>query len=139
MKIRYVATSLFLMVALTAGLARGTVWASDNRTDQERPIRLYASARFGPIGAIKMAFVSGGAVAIDGRIARGEELIWGGELIKVLSDRKAQVTLDSIGEITLARGGAVRCTTARGEFNESSHQVLVASLVEGSIDVKLNG
>ena len=139
MKIRCVATALFLMVALTAGLARGPVWASDNRTDQERSIRLYASARFGPIGAIKMSFVSAAAVAIDGRIARGEELIWGGELIKVLSDRKAQVALDSIGEVTLARGAAVRFTTARGEFNESSHEVLVASLVEGSIDVKLNG
>lgn len=139
MKVRCVATALFLMVALTAGLARGPVWASDSSTDQERSIRLYASARFGPIGAIKMAFVNGGAVTIDGRIARGEELIWGGELIKVLSDRKAQVTLDSIGDVILARGAAVRFTTARGEFNESSYEVLVASLVEGSIDVKLNG
>jgi uncharacterized protein YaiE (UPF0345 family) len=139
MKIRHVAIALFLMVALTSGLAIGPAWARDNSTDQEKPIRLYASARFGPIGAIKMNFLGGGAVAIDGRIARGDKSIWGGELIRVLSERKVQVALDSIGEVTLTQGASVRFTTARTEFKDTSHEVLVASLVEGSIDVELNG
>jgi hypothetical protein len=139
MKIRYVATALFLMIALTAGLACGPVRASDNNTDHERPIRLYGSARFGPIGSIKMNLVSPAAVAINGRPARGEELLWGGELIKLLSDRKVHVALDSIGEVTLTQGASVRFTTTRGEFEGSSREVLVASLAEGSIGVKLNG
>ncbi|MEK6284558.1 MAG: hypothetical protein AABO57_02345 [Acidobacteriota bacterium] len=138
MNLRYAATGLLLIAALTAGLAPGPVFAGDNSADQERPIRLYATAGFGPIGAIKVNSLSRGAVAIDGRIAQGGELIWGGELIKVLADRTARVALDSIGEVTLARGAMVRIATARASSDDAGYRVLVASLAQGSIDVKLN-
>jgi hypothetical protein len=138
MKIGYAATGLFLIVALTAGLAPAPVRASDRSADQERPIRLYASAHFGPIGAINVNSLTDGAVAIDGRIARGDDLIWGGELIKVLPDRTARVALDSIGQVTLARGAMVRFASSRASSDDAGCEVLVASLVEGSIAVRLN-
>lgn len=138
MKIRYSATGLCLIVALTAGLVPAPVSASDLSADQQRPLRLYASARFGPIGAIKMNSLSGAAVAIDGRIAQGEAPIWGGELIKVVADRTVRVALDSIGQVSLSQGATVRFARARASADEAGYDVLVASIVAGSAFVKLN-
>lgn len=138
MKFSYSATGLFLIVALTAGLAPARVCAGGHGTDQERPIRLYATARFGPIGAIKLNSLSDAAVAIDGRIAQGEAPIWGGELIKALADRKVRVALDSIGQVTLSRGSMVRFASARASSDNAGYEVLVASILAGSVDVKLN-
>ena len=138
MKIRRATTVLVVIVALTAGLAPTRVSASGPNTDQERPIRLYATAHFGPIGAITLNSLSGATVAIDGRIAQGEGSIWGGELIKVVADRTVRVALDSLGQVTLSRGAMVRLASARASSNDSGYEVLVASIVAGSIDVKLN-
>jgi hypothetical protein len=138
MRFRYSATGVFLIVALTTGLAPAPVSAGGHSTDQERPIRLYATARFGPIGAIKLNSVSGAAVAIDGRVAQGETPIWGGELIKVRADRTVRVALDSIGQVTLAQGAMVRFAAARASSDDAGYEVLVASIVAGSVDVKLN-
>ncbi len=128
---------LILILALLTALIPAPVRAGENGAEETRPLRLYASAHFGPIGAVKLNSLTAGAVAIDGRIGQSE--IWGGESIRVLSDRKVQVALDSIGQVTLGRGASVRLATARTALKDISHEVLVASLVEGSIDVKLNG
>ncbi len=138
MKIRYAATGLSLILALTAAPLSRPVWASDLRADQQRPIRLYASARFGPIGAIKLNSLSGAAVAIDGRLAQGEASIWGGELITVAADRSVRIALDSIGQVTLARASMVRIASARASSDDAGYEVLVASVVAGSVDVRLN-
>jgi hypothetical protein len=138
MKIRQAATVFALIVALMAGLAPAPVVAGGHGTDQERPIRLYATARFGPIGALKLNSLSGAAVAIDGRIAQGETPIWGGELIKVRADRTVRIGLDSIGQVTLAQGAMVRLATARAYADDAGYQVLVASLVAGSLNVTLD-
>lgn len=137
MKPKYPATIL-LIAALTIGMAPASARASDNNADQGKLIRLFATARFGPIGAIKVNSLSEGAVAIDGRIAKPEEVIWGGELIKVLADHTARLTLDSIGQVTLARGALVRFSNARASSDEASYDVLVASILDGSVEVKLN-
>ena len=138
MKIRQAATVLCLTMALTAGLTSAPVSASDHNADPARPIRLYATAGFGPIGAIKLNSLSDAVVAIDGRIVRGQAPIWGGELIKVRADRTARVVLDSIGQVTLAQGAMVRLATARATSDDAACDVLVASIVAGSVDVKLN-
>jgi uncharacterized protein YaiE (UPF0345 family) len=129
---------LILILALLTALIPASVRAAENGAEETRALRLYASAHLGPIGAVKLNSLTAGAVAIDGRIGQAEIPIWGGELIRVLSDRKVQVALDSIGQVTLGRGASVRFATARAALNDISHEVLVASLVEGSIDVKLN-
>jgi hypothetical protein len=138
MRIRQATTTLCLIAALTAALTPAPVSATDRALDDARPIRLYASERFGPIGAIKLNSLSDAGVAIDGRIAQGEAPIWGGELIRVRSDRIVRVVLDSIGQITLARGAMVRFASARASSEDAGYQVLVASLIAGSVEVKLN-
>src|SRR6266851_2271415 len=138
MKARYAATVFCLIAALTVGLAPAPACAADNTNGQERPIRLFATARYGPIGAIMMNSLSPRAVAIDGRFAQGEELIWGGELIKVLSDRTVCIALDSIGQATLSRGAMVRLANARASSEDRGYEVLVASIVQGSVELRLN-
>jgi len=119
-------------------LVPAPVRASDHPTTPERPIRLYATARFSPIGVIKLDSLSRAVVAIDGRIAQGEAPIWGGELIKVVADCTVRVVLDSIGQITLARGAIVRFASERAWSEDVAYEVLVASLVTGNANVKLN-
>jgi hypothetical protein len=138
MKNRYTATGMFLIVALAAGTLPSPVRASDRSTTSETPILLYSSAQFGPIGAIKLNSLGGPVVAIDGRIAKGEESIWGGELIQVGGDCRVNVVLDAIGQVTLARGATVRFARARASSGDAVYEVLVASVVAGTAEVKLN-
>jgi hypothetical protein len=137
MKIKSHVTGLILM-AIMASLTPAPVRAGGSGSDGEKPIRLYASERFGPIGLIKLNSLTVRDVSVDGRIPQGEASIWGGELIRVIDDRKVRVAFDSLGEVTLARGATVRFATARGTYNDAGHDVLIASLEQGSLDVKLN-
>lgn len=127
-----------ILIAIIASLTPAPARARHNGSDGERPIRLYAFERFGPIGSIKQNSLILRDVSVDGRISRGETLIWGGELIRVISEGQARVTFDSLGEVRLSRGATVRFSASRGTHNNSSHDVLVASLEHGSLDVKLN-
>lgn len=138
MKRRQIAATLCLMAVLTSGLAPASAAAGNHNAEQDRTIRLYATARFGPIGAVKLNSLSDAAVAIDGRIAQGEAPIWGGELIKVRAGRTAKVVLDSIGQVTLAQGAVIRLATSRASSDQTGYDVLVASIIAGSADVKLS-
>lgn len=136
MKTRFSATGLGLIVALLTGLVGSPISARGEGHD--KPLRLYASAPFAPIGAVSVDSVIGGSVAIDGRLVQGEGTIWGGELIRVAPDRTAQVALDSIGEIKLSHGAEARFSTARCTEGDAGYLVLVASIVEGKVEVRLN-
>lgn len=127
-----------ILTALLASSIPAHARASDNGSDTDRSIRLYASARFGPIGLIKSNSPAVRDFSVDGRLVQGETSIWGGELIRVVGAGKLRVAFETLGDVTLARGAAVRFTAARGRSNDSSHAVLVASLEQGSIDVRLN-
>jgi hypothetical protein len=124
-------------LAVTAGLAPAPILASGRGADQQKPIRLYATSRFGPIGVIKLSSISGGAVAIDGRVAKSEAPIWGGELIKSLADRPVRIALNSIGQVTLSRGATVRLASGRASSDNAGYDVLVASIVTGSAAMQL--
>lgn len=127
-----------LLVSLFTSLAPIPAQASDGGVDNGRPVRLFASAHFGPIGLIAANAFAASDVAIDGRLAQGNTTIWGGELIRVIGNNRIRVMMESLCEATLTRGTSVRFTTARAAGDESSQQVLVASLEEGSIDLSLH-
>ena len=137
MKIKFYTTGLALL-AVIASLIPAPVRASGNGLDGEKPVRLYASERFGPIGSIKLNLLTAGDVSVDGRRSQGETTIWGGELIRVLDDRRVRVAFDSLGEVMLSRGATVRFTAGRGTRNDGGYDVLIASLEQGSLDLKLN-
>jgi hypothetical protein len=138
MRIKRATTVICLMVLLSASFLPAPATAGSHGSDDERTIRLYASARFGPIGTIKLNSLSDSPVAIDGRIAESEAPIWGGELIRVRAGRTARVSLDSIGQVTLAQGAMVRLATATAASEGGTYTVLVATVVLGSMDVKLS-
>ena len=137
MKIKSYTTGLALL-AVIASLIPAPVNASGNGLDGEKPVRLSTSERFSPIGFIKLNSLNARDVSIDGRRSQGETAIWGGELIRVLDDRRVRVAFESLGEVMLSRGATVRFVAGRGTRNDAGYDVLIASLEQGSLDLKLN-
>lgn len=137
MATRYSAIALLLVITLIFSLTPNAVRADSDNSNEDRPIRLYASAHFGPIGAIKANSMSGGPVVINGRVAGSEQMIWGGELIEAPIDRSVRVSFESIGQVTLDRGAMVRFGTALADPNDYGRHVLIASLINGTLQVKL--
>ncbi len=131
---RFSATALLLVLVLATGIAPKSAFADDT----ERAIRLYASARFGPIGSISDASFDKQSVVINGRAVYGEQTIWGGEFIQSRAGQSVRVSFDSIGEVTLADNAMVRFGTSHGSPDDTGRNVLVASLMNGSLSVKLD-
>lgn len=137
MKIKSHVSGLVLF-AIIASLTPARVHAGSASSEGEKPIRLYASERFAPIGWIKLNSLYARDVSVDGRISHGDTAIWGGELIRVIDDRRVSVAFDSLGEVTIREGATVRFNAARGTYNDTDRNVLVASVERGSVDFKLN-
>lgn len=135
---RFSATALLLAFILIIGITPKSAFADGGSNDTERPIRLYASARFGPIGSIADTSFAKKAVVINGRAVYGEQVIWGGEFIQSRAGQSVRVSFDSIGQVTLADDAMVRFGTAHGSPDDTGRNILVASLMNGSLSVKLD-
>lgn len=124
---------LLLLFVLAAGLYPNSAHADGD--DHQKAFRLYATAAFGPIGSL----YSSGSVAINGRRTEGQQMVWGGDLIETLDDASAGVMLDAIGQVTLRNGAMVRLSTKPAGIDEDkSRHILVASLADGDMVVKLD-
>ena len=134
MKTTFSATVRLLIVALILGLTPGPAAALDKTAGEDRPIHLRVTARFSPIGAIVGNVTGPGAAMIDGRIASGEQPIWGGELIQSPSEKTVRVSFDSTGEAALAGGASARFGVVP---DDAGMQMLVASIVRGGVNFKL--
>lgn len=121
-----------LVVALLAALIPAPAHAGHSGKDAESR---NTPARFGPIGSISKKSL-GDTASIDGRISQGGDPIWGGELISAAGNRSVQIDLDSIGQVTLDRRSSVRLASASS--GNSRADVLIATLVTGSININLN-
>lgn len=135
---RFPAMALLLAFVLITGMAPKSAFADGDSTDTERPIRLYASARFGPIGSITDTSFAKQPVVINGRAVYGEQMIWGGEFIQSRAGQSVRVSFDSIGTVILADNAMVRFGTSHGTPGETGRNVLIASLMNGSLSVKLD-
>lgn len=130
-------SGFMLCMLLAVGLAPIRI-SAEGGSDQERPIRLYSTATGAPIGSITGDPIGARAVAINGRVTRGDQLLWGGELLQALSNESVRVAFDDVGSLTLESGAAVRISTSRAAAGADSQRMLVASLIRGDISVKLN-
>ncbi|MFP5261913.1 MAG: hypothetical protein ACLGJB_08420 [Blastocatellia bacterium] len=128
---------MLLILALITGFSPNAAHADGDGGDADTPIRLYASERFGPVGVIRENSPGSSAVVIDGRACAGERMIWGGELIEAPSDRPLHVSFDSVGEVTIGRGAVARFTTSPASPYDAGRHVLVASVVNGGLNFKL--
>lgn len=134
MKTTLSATVRLLIVALVLGLTPVPAAALDNTAGEDRPIHLRVTARFSPIGAIVGNVTGPAAAMIDGRIASGEQPIWGGELIQSPNETTVRVSFDSTGEAALAGGASARFGVVQAD---DGTQVLVTSIVRGGVNFKL--
>lgn len=116
--------AMVVIAAFVAGFVPAPAQAGGS--DEARPIHLYATESFGPIGRIATNSPSGDA------------LIWGGEVITAAADKRVRVALDSVGLIILTPGTAVRVARGRATSESSGCDVLVASLMRGRIEVRLD-
>ena len=140
--LRRASTGLLLIAALIAIALPHPTTASDDT------VRLFATARTGPIGVIRVSntFIqrvgdagNRAVVAVDGRIVEREQFLWGGELISVLPGARALVSLDQIGEVTLGSGALARFASALGDPEAEGRNIMVASLANGVMRARLAG
>ena len=124
--------ALLLIFFLSVGL---TPMARADGHDTERPVRLSVTARFTPIATIAGNSLPGKGLAIDGRAAYGASSLWGNELIQLQTGQTARVAFAEMGQATLADCAMVRFGAAD---NADNSRRLVASLINGSMVVKLN-
>jgi hypothetical protein len=123
------------MLVVTTSLIPKLVEAGGNsfKLDQLRRV-LEAPAMAKPIGTIE----SLDTMKINGRLAYGKALIWSGDLIQAPTKMSARVWLDDIGQIMLQSDTVVGLmTTANWSDDQTERRVLVASLTNGSLSVKL--
>ena len=98
----------------------------------EKTLRLRAVAESSPIGRI----ISPGGVAVDGKLFTGERVLWGGEMVHVLSNQGASVSVDSLGEVRMKKGALFRLA-ANPTYTEELRGTIVASLISGEIRMQL--
>jgi hypothetical protein len=102
--------------------------------DEDRPIRLYATAESGPIGRME----SFTAARVNGLRSNQDQLIWGGEILQAPPDRGARVWLDGVGQVTLNSGAIAKLTVTPKRFDDTINgALLIASLIKGNVTVKL--
>ena len=133
-KIRYSAIVISLIGVLTMSSIPQTARADSGASDLDRPIRLHATAMRAPIGSVD-AFAS---ININGKQVSGEQSLWGGELIEASTGAPTRVQFDSIGTAALTAGTAVRFATTHSFVAQDNGPVLIASVLKGSLAVRLN-
>ena len=118
---------IVMMLAAWPGL-QPVAAASDNG---DRPVRLSTTARFSPIGSMA------GRAMVDGRAFTGYAPLWGGEMIQAAAGDNLRVSVDGVGLVTLAGNAVARLSTATGGGEEAGRNLLVASLLGGSLNIRL--
>jgi hypothetical protein len=125
--------SLSLILIALVSLAPLPALASDNVRDDEKPVRLFATAAVGPIGSLN----DFSAASINGRAARNQQEVWSGQIIRA-SDRSALLSLDFIGKVTLKPGAIARFASSKtAGSDDTGKHILVASIITGEILVRL--
>lgn len=98
------------------------------------PLRLYANPMAGMIGTVEAPK----AMMINGRRVQGRELIWDGEILQAPPDASARVTIDGLGQVTLAAASSLKLSTTTVRPDErSTRRVLVASIISGEAIFRL--
>jgi hypothetical protein len=129
---RSICLCLFLVLILGLSAIPTSALGDSN---QNRPIRIYVTAKAGPIGTVE----SLGMMSISGRIVQGRHLLWGSELVQAPTELGANLSLYSIGILSLSRGGVARVSTTYSETDKgTARPIMIVSLIKGDIKVDLN-
>jgi hypothetical protein len=123
-------TAILLIVTML-GVWPGLQTVAAANDNGDRPVRLSTTARFSPIGSMA------GHAMIDGRAFNGYAPIWGGEMIQAAAGDNLRVSVDGVGLVTLAGNAVARLSTTTSNNEEAGRNLLVASLLSGSLNVRL--
>jgi|GEM_PF-3028441 len=135
---RYLHSAIGLCLILALSCALVPIRARADDRGHAKSIRFDANPRFGPIGKVAWNSPGGSSVEINGLMARGEQVIWNGDLVKAAGDTSARVLLDSLGQVALRSGAQVRLATGSSKRDENFTQpVLIAALICGELAVNL--
>ncbi len=99
-------------------------------SESKQGLRLVANARAAMIGMIE----SDGAIKLNGRPMRRQELLWDNEIIQ--AEAEARVGLVNYGSVRLAVGTRAKLSTAA--VAGSDRRVLAAHLLNGELTMRLN-
>lgn len=125
----------FLVTTLILSLSASSL-CEVARADDRGPYQSirFKSVTFAPIGRV---FAVGG-LHINGRSLYGDQTIWAGDLLEA-GEATTRIVLDSIGEILLERLAKLRLASSLASADaQPSERTLVASLISGSISVRLD-
>jgi hypothetical protein len=126
-------TTLFLCLVLNV-TATPPAFAEGKTGELPKAARPRSVTSLRPIGIVE----SMGALTIDGRLAKGQELLWGSELIQAPDNATARLFLNAVGQASLNPSSVVRVTTVTStDSNKIAHPTLIATLVKGSLTVQL--
>ena len=130
-----VASSIIL--CLICSFAIRPAYAGADSRDGDKPVRLHSTSTVGPIGRVVENSIAKKTVAINGHLARGEQMVWNGDVVEAITDLAVRISLDSVGQITLSGGKVgLSITATRLDANAYGH-VLIVSLASGDLQVSL--
>jgi hypothetical protein len=120
-----------LILSLSSSQLCGVARADDHSAGKS--IRIPAAA-FAPIGKV----FSLGAISINGRMVRGEQTIWGGDVLQAFQEATAHVVIDSVGKVALTQGTTARLAVSTSILEDgTSNLALILSLICGAATVRL--
>ncbi|HXF39854.1 MAG TPA: hypothetical protein VN687_09095 [Blastocatellia bacterium] len=125
------ATGLCLVLILLNGLTPRAAHAEGGNKGGWIPV--HATGTFSLIGKV----YSLGGILINGRRASAEQMLWNGDMLQAQDNASARAVVDSIGQVTIARGTTVRLATTTTLEDSTKHDVLIVSLTIGEMTVKL--
>jgi hypothetical protein len=133
MKAKHLIVSFSLILALLNGLLARPARAEGETRERfaMRSNLLFEVTR--PIGT----FESMGVVKINGRMTPGRGLIWRDDLVEAGAQTGARVSLAQMGQATLAAGARVRFATQFIADDLRPRPMLIVSLDEGSVSIRL--
>ena len=127
---------LCVMLTLTLGLFARPSRADVIPDDEDRPIRLFATAFIEPIGSAH----SLGEATINGRRTRGEQMIWAGDRVEAPAYGDIHLSIDDVGKASLTGGAVASFAAPRSRLDDGARRrILIANLARGGMKLKLKG
>ena len=130
-----IAICLCVALASVSNLGGAVARADDGDRGIDKPVHLYATSSFSPIGTVE----SLREFTINGRTLSGKRMIWGSELLRAPVDTTARVIVDNVSHVTLKNDTIAKFSTSLTTLNDNrGHPILIASLTSGEIAVTLD-
>ncbi|MBI4854933.1 MAG: Ig-like domain-containing protein [Acidobacteria bacterium] len=126
---------LFLIIALLVAIIPTPIYAKDKEINKYLPNRFQTSYMLRNIGTIE-AF---GKISVNGQVANQKSTFNSGDYLQTGNYATATLSIDSSGKVILGQNTSVYFAVSKIlENNGTEKPILIATLVKGSLNVRLN-